>query len=433
MVVIDLGELRDDTGNGPPGRRPPRATGRAVRSVAALLLALVTLAGAALQPERTAAAVPARPGAEAHLVGDRLFVVEPADADVDGSRQLVAYALPEASGALAPLWRTPVPGDGPFHSTLVRAGLVLLSAPATGDGRYQTSAFELATGRWRWQQPGFPVADVDDDVLLFVDSDASQPGTVRAVELPTGRARWSVPVPPEGADLRLGGEFTDGIVLVPSPGQVEVWDAGSGVKLRSAKFRPDELSSSRRMQVVDDLLLAIDNNATTVTAYGLEGLDHRWSARLSLVTGLSSCGDLLCAYGQSGGMWALDPATGRTRWSDRRWWWTAAESGGRLLVGTPGAGDAATLAVVEAATGRVTAELGSWELVGWRHGEHDGPLIGVRRSPDGRLLVAQLDVAAARVELLDVLVDASGACQAGGDVLLCRRTDGAFGLWRLDR
>ncbi|MGW5669718.1 hypothetical protein ACWEVO_17465, partial [Micromonospora sp. NPDC003776] len=57
MTIIDLGELRDDVTPDPPTRRRPPG-GRPYRFLAALAVALVTVAAAAPLPARVTASVP---------------------------------------------------------------------------------------------------------------------------------------------------------------------------------------------------------------------------------------------------------------------------------------------------------------------------------------------------------------------------------------
>ena len=425
MTVIDLGELRDDSGPEPAPRRA-RPAAAPYRSLAVLVAVLVSVAGGAPAPERPWAAVPAGPGAEAFLTGDRLYVVERAVPDRDEAGQLVAYRVPEA-GPSPELWRTSLPGDGAVVGLLERAGMVLLVGPVGGDsGPYRTAAVDARTGRPGWQQAG--VAVTVGDVVLIESLGPDGVTAIRRVDPPTGRTLWSVPTPQEGLSLNAGPDGIDRVVLAPPSGDVEVRDVASGARLVARNIRPGELPTWQRTQVVGDLLLVIRNGDGTITGYDLDRLDRRWTARLSLVGYVDRCGVLLCAYRQTGGMWALDPATGATRWTDARWQAVLREVGGRLLVSWADA-VGARYAVVEAATGRLLADLGAWELAGGD--DPADPLIGVRRRGDGRLLVAELDVSTGRAQVLDALPDVLGNCRARGHVLICRRVAGGFGLWRL--
>ncbi|WP_446219202.1 outer membrane protein assembly factor BamB family protein [Micromonospora sp. IBHARD004] len=427
MTVIDLGELRDDPAPAPSTRRP-RPAARPYRTLAVLAVALLTLAGGVPAAGRPAAAVPARPGAAAFLVGDRLYLVEPPDLDRNEGRQLVAYRIP-ADGPPALLWRSSLPvGIGDNVGLLNRAGSVLLTGPVGGaDDAYGTFTVDARTGRLGWQQPG--VAVEAGDAVLIQTQGAEGQGTIRRVDVPSGRALWSLRTPPGGVDLRYGPAGADRVVLAPASGEVEVRDAVSGARLVTRDIRPGELPSWQRTAVIDDLLLVIRDNGATVTGYGLDRLDRRWTTRLSLVGDLSPCGALLCAYQQVGGMWVLDPATGAIRWHDEHWQAVLRETAGRFLVIAADPAGASRYAVVEAATGHLLADLGSWELANWA--DPDVPLIGTRWGRDGRLVVAELDPVAARARVIGALPGLLGDCRVGAGVLVCRRADGGFGLWRL--
>ncbi|MFC4145305.1 PQQ-binding-like beta-propeller repeat protein [Micromonospora mangrovi] len=425
MTVIDLGELRDDPVP-EPSRRRHRSTGRPHRLLAVLAVALVTLAGGAPAVGRSAVSVPARPGTDVFLVGDRLYLVEPPDLDRGEGQRLTAYRIP-ADGPPVLLWHSRLPdGGGDVVALLDRDGTVLLTGPTGGGGAYRTVTVDARTGRPGWQQPGVAFAAVDG--VLIQTGDAEGTGTVRRVELPSGRALWSVPTPPDGIDLGHGPDGVDRMVLSAPSGEVEVRDVRSGARLVARDLRPGELPSWQRTQLVDDLLVTIRDNGATVTGYDLDRLDRRWSTRLALVGYLSPCGPLLCAYRQVGGVWALDPATGATRWSDPHWQAVLRVGAGRLLVTAADSDGATRYTVVEATTGRPLAELGDWELADWT--DPDAPLIGLRRADD-RLLVAELDLVEARARVVDALSGVLGDCHVGGHVLVCRRVDGGFGLWRL--
>ncbi|MGC1212706.1 MAG: hypothetical protein WA890_15725 [Micromonospora sp.] len=425
MAVIDLGELRDDPEPEPAPRRPRPSAGP-YRSLAVLVATLLTISGGGPAPERSSAAVPARPGAEAFLTGDRLYVVQPPDSGRDEGRQLVAYQVPKA-GPPPELWRTSLPRDGGVVGLLERAGTVLLTGPVGGDsGPYRTSAVDARTGRPGWQQAGVAVAV--GDVVLMESLGREGVTAIRRVDPPTGRTLWSVPTPREGLSLDVGPDGIGRIVVTSASGDVEVRDVASGARLVARNIRPGELPTWQQTQVVGDLLLVIRIGDGTVTGYGLDRLDRRWTARLPLVGYVDRCGVLLCLYRQTGGMWALDPATGVVRWTDARWQAVLRAVGGRFLVSWADA-VGARYAVVDGATGRLLADLGAWELAGGD--DPADPLIGIRRRADGRLLVAELDVSTGRAQMRDALPDVLGNCRSGGRMLICRRVGGDIGLWRL--
>lgn len=425
MTVIDLGELRDDPVPEPAVRRS-RPTARPYRLLAVLAVTLLTLAGSASVAGRPRVVVPARPGANVFLAGDRLYLVEPADLDRNEGRRLTAYRIP-TSGPPMLLWRSRLPeGGGAEIALLRRGGTLLFTGPtAAGGGTHRTFTVDAGTGRLGWQQPGLAFEAVGG-VLLQTLADGT--ATIRRVELPSGRALWSMPIPPGGVDFGYGPDGVDRIVLWSPTKQVEVRDARSGTRLVGGSIRPDESSSWQLVQLVGGLLVIVDSGAT-VTGYDVDRLERRWTTRLDQVGYLTPCGVLLCAYRRTGGMWALDPATGATRWSDPRWQQVVREHAGRFLVAAVDAAGVSRYAVVEAATGRPLAELGDWELVNWT--DPDDPLIGLRRGADGRLRVAELDLTAGRARVFAAPSGLISDCQVGGGVLVCRRLDGGFGLWRL--
>ncbi|MEH0826345.1 MULTISPECIES: outer membrane protein assembly factor BamB family protein [unclassified Micromonospora] len=428
MALIDLGDVREEP---VPARRPPRGVGRPARVAVALVLTLVSLAGAAPARPPTSFTVPARPSTTALLQDDRLFLVEPADGPAGQGGQLSAYAVPASGrGELAPLWRVPLPVPGSAGALVVHRDVVLVNGGVSEDGPRSAFAFDVGTGRLRWQRPGERVLPAGD-ALLTVESGGAEPGRVSSVDPGTGRVGWSVPTPVEATTYRYRPDGVDRIVVSPASGQVEVRDARSGARLRSGNLRPGELPVYHRSQPVDDLLLVVRDQAALVTAYGLDALERRWEIRLGLVAYFSTCGPLLCAYGQTGGMWALDRASGEVRWRATRWHGNGTERGGRMPVTGPGTGSQDALAILDTATGEVVADLGDWDLAGGHPSE--GRLIGARRDGDDRLTVAEVDVASGRTRTLDVLADVSGDCQTGARLLVCRRVGGSYGIWRLDR
>ncbi|SCG71458.1 outer membrane protein assembly factor BamB family protein [Micromonospora coxensis] len=430
MALIDLGDVREEPVTD-PGERPPRAVGRPARIVAVLVTALLTLAGAA-PPDRPAFfTVPATPTTAAFVHGDRLFVVAPAEQSAERTGELTAYAVPaRGRGTLTPLWRAslPLPLGGASASAFVVGDVVLVTADVAAEGAARSHAFDAATGRPRWNLPGSP-ASTGDPLLLYTGGQG--PDAVSAVDPATGRVRWSVPTLPDATSFRFRPDGLDRIVLSPSTGPVEVWDARSGQRLVSRDLRPDGLSVWQRAQPVGDLLLVVRHHAALVTAYGLGELDRRWEVRLGLVGYFEPCGALICAHGQTGGITALDPATGATRWRVDRWAGVLTEQGGRLLVSGPGSGSQESFAILDAATGRLVADLGTWDLIGWD--PVDGRLTAVRPAGTGRLVLGELDVAGARAHRRDLLTGVTGNCRTGRTVLLCRMTGGEYGVWRLAR
>ncbi|WP_433286334.1 PQQ-binding-like beta-propeller repeat protein [Micromonospora sp. CA-244673] len=426
MTVIDLGELRDDTAPDPAARRRPRAVGRPFRSVVVLLVALVTLTAGAPPPRSAVRTLPGGPAAAAFVSGDRVYVVQPSDPQRGVGRQLVAYRV--AGGPPRTLWRTLLPGEGAATTVWEQDGTVLLVGRTAGDYPWETIGFDARTGRVSWLQPGvgFPAGGA----LLMQVPEMTGREAIRRVAVSDGRTLWSVPGTPDNVELGFGPSGVDRLVHLPAAGETAVYDAASGTRLAARDLTPGDRPTRRRTLLAAGMLLVLGDDIGSVTAYDLDTLQRRWTAQLPLVGYAERCGSLLCASRLTGGMWALDPATGAVRWTDDRWTGTMAASGGRLLVaaGDPTATGTA-LAVVEEATGRLVADLGRWDVIA--QDEFDGRLFGVRRIRNSRLLLVELDPAGGRPEVRDVLVGAVGDCRMGVRLLVCRHTDGGFGLWRL--
>ncbi|RLP91725.1 PQQ-binding-like beta-propeller repeat protein [Micromonospora sp. CV4] len=422
--IIELGEVRDSSSSVPPARRP-RVAGRPLRCAAVLLLALVVLAGATPVPQRTVSVVPALSNAHLYLVEDGVFVVDPATPT--GDRYLTAYAQPSPTDRGARRrWQVPLAGMADYLGVRAERGLVLLIGVSTAGGVLQTTALDAATGKQRWQIPGL-VEWTTDGGLLLTSGFTEGAGSVRRVASDTGRVSWSVPVSSSGSpDYRRGANGVDQFVFVQPTGEVRVHDAGTGRLMRSVDTLPGNRSAFQQVQVVGDVLLLVSPDSTRVAAYGLPGLDPRWTAEVPLLAYATDCAGLLCLINQNGGFQVLDRATGVVRWSDPDHTLMDIRHD-RLLVLGPGQ----RYAVRDAATGQLRNDLGQWDLAPVPR--RDDPLIGMRPGADGRMLVAELDLAAGRPRTLDVLPGVAGSCQAAPPVLLCRRLDGSTALWRLRR
>ncbi|GAB3956471.1 hypothetical protein GCM10027614_68800 [Micromonospora vulcania] len=389
-----------------------------------LLLALIVLAGATPLARRTVIPVPAAPRATAYLSAGGVFVVDPSTPTED--RHLTAYALPAANGDVRRRWQMPLPGAGNssgFVGARVERGLVLLTEMNTDDGVWETVAFDASTGGQRWRLAGFPSWTADGGLLLNAFGEGS--GAVSRVAPDTGLVLWSVPVPTGGYVSYHGDDVVDRFVLFRQNGEVQVHDATSGRLLRSVDTLPGDRSESQQQHVAGELVLLLGADRTRLEAYGLSELDRRWTAELPGLAFAARCGDLLCAFKETGGIAVLDPATGAVRWAATGEQGIGVVRADRLLT----SGLDRRQIVRELATGRVVAELGRWDVL--PRVRPDDPLIGVRPGSDGRLVVAELDLAAGRSRIIDMLPRGTNNCQASSWDLLCARLDGSTALFRL--
>ncbi len=426
LSIIELGEIRDESSSAPTPARPPRAVGRPLRTVVVLVLALITLAGAAPVRHRVVTSVPTAPGASAYLTEDGVVVVDASTPT--GDRYLSVYDQPGRTGgdAVRRRWRAPLDRSGDFVTVWLQRGLLLAVGVNVASGVLETTAFDAATGQRRWRHPGIAQRATDGGMLLANDT-GDRLGTVSRVAPDTGRLLWSVSVPFGGTEFHRRDGQVDQVVFVQPTGEVQVYDAGTGDLRHSVDTLPGDRSAFQRVQVVDDLVLLVPPGSTELVAFRLPAMQRVWTSPASLVAWAVPCADLLCTVQQTGGIQTIDPATGVVRWSDPGPDTLVDVRGDRLLV----AAAEQRYAVRDARTGRDRAELGRWQLVD--QVRREDPLLGVRPTPDGRLVVAELDLAAGRTRILDVLPGVVGGCQAARPVLLCRRLDGSTALWRLSR
>ena len=169
LSIIELGEVRDEPASVPPARRP-RAAGRPTRAAAVLLLTLVLLAAAA--PGATAdgdvgADLAGRLGlphrgrhrrrrrGDTHRgpVPDRLHPTRAND-----------------EGGVRRRWRTSLGRSGDYVAVWAEGGLLLAVGTSTASSVLETTAFDAATGRRLWHQPGVTQRTADDGLLLMDDS-----------------------------------------------------------------------------------------------------------------------------------------------------------------------------------------------------------------------------------------------------------------------
>ncbi|MEU5904771.1 PQQ-binding-like beta-propeller repeat protein [Micromonospora sp. NPDC047527] len=415
--VIDLGELRHGPDPDLPPR-PPRAGDRRLRGALVLLLVLVTVAAAAVPPPpRTLVTLPARLGSDVLVDGDLFLVVEPTDT----SARLAAYRLPGG----APAWQAPLSprarqwGITPLGGTLLVTGYEI--GPVGRETR--TVALDRATGAQRWEQSGRAITLADGNVLLHSGGEAES-SVLRAVDPCCGTVRWQLPPTSAQISFRTSGRGVDRMVLNPVNAPVEVREASTGAVLASASLLPPD-DGPLGLEVMDDLLLAVDRGSATVTAYGLDRLDRRWTRVTGPVEFAGGCGPVVCLRTAAEELQALDPATGGLRWRSDRWLW-GWPYGDRLMVSGSEAGPVKQYLVIDALTGEELADLGRWEL--YQLGP-DHRMVGLRRHPDGGLLVGELDIRAGKVRVLDVLPRATGDCQPIPDRLLCAIPNSTYQLW----
>ncbi|HEX7745711.1 MAG TPA: PQQ-binding-like beta-propeller repeat protein [Micromonosporaceae bacterium] len=439
IAVIDLGEVSagqvlDD----PPARGWPHRRWALV--AVALGLVLGTAGGSAPVPRPLPMAVVDAPSdlITVHVVGDRIFV---ADAPGPGERSIAGYRLMD----LEPLWRVDLPIGGQTTG-LALAGdtLVLIGEPqAIGqpDGQLAVEpdivGLDAATGATRWRHRGFVEGPTPGGRLLVSVRPAGPGGdpppgelmTVRALSADTGDVVWSYDAPAgalmanhyDGPRVALLG------VLLPT-GRFELRDADTGQILRSGQIDVAAATAGPEhyVEIVGDFLVV--RETSRVAVYGLDRLDLRWTipVRPGQDGAVSWCGQLLCLNSQNWqGISALDPQTGRIKWSQPRW--STVQPAGEHLVAVESdpQRDGQHVVVIDPETGHARRDLGAWQGLDWTADSITG-----MRFDRTEALVARLDPARG-VRVLGVLHDVSRDCWITASMLLCRRTDNKIGVWRL--
>jgi outer membrane protein assembly factor BamB len=451
--VIDLGEMSREADR-PEADRPEvdRAvhggrTGVAVRAgprrrpraaLTALVSAAVLLAGSTPPdgPPLAESRIDAGLADNVRVMGDQAYVIRP---DLSIPRRLpriiASHQLPD--GQL--LWQTSLVIRGTVRKTVALPSVTLVSIDRL-DG-VETVAVEASTAHVRWRRP-YLLIDVAQErglALAAGTATGSAPAvsTLAALDLATGQTRWEQRVPDDTWHF-LQRQWA--VSALPS-GRVEVRELDHGQLVTAADLRPPVPSSiTSWVQPAGDLLL-VATSESTVVAYGLPGFDRRWQAEWELTDWSVSpdCGRAgprpppigLCVFSRTVGLRVVDPATGRTRWSDSRWI-SAELAGGRLLArGRQRPGSGSVAALLDPATGRVLLDLGRWTAVG-RPGASDDALLAAQI--DGRRGLAWFGAIDPRSLTVQVLDSANGVgtdCLPGPDSLVCRRRDASVTVWRL--
>lgn len=443
MTLIDLGEAPREPSldEAPPPRRPAvRRLG--LVAVLALLLGTIAAAGPAPRP-LPSAVVPAPLGAVVVLADDRLFVLDPLTADPAATvpPQVAAYRLPGA----VPLARVPLTMRlGGLAQFAGRVGDTLLLNTAGEPLLQRIVAVHALTGAVVWSRDAsFEGLTTGGAALLRTGptdptGERDLGGVLTAVDVATGETRWSWSYPTGTARSQRYERTGDAVSLLVDrlpTGRLELRDVASGEVTGSIDLPAPAAGAAPAdwyPSVVGDLLL-IWEGGRTLTAYELGGLVRRWTVGTEESENFwaRDCGPVICLDGPRGGTRALDPATGLARWFTDRV--IDATPYADRLIGTGGfqaTGDSsADVTVLDPGTGKVVAELGRWRVVG---PSADGRrLYGVRYGRDGQAWIAELDPAAGSAVVLARLDRVSTECEARRDTLVCRRPDGALGLWDL--
>jgi outer membrane protein assembly factor BamB len=434
-AVIDLDLLPAEPDR--PGR--PRVPWRWVLTVAVLALASLALTGAAapagpaVSPVRT---VTVENVGVFRVIDDTLYVVQARP----GEQRL--YAYPVEGGPAR--WSTRLDMlAGPPQLVAVGDVVLVMSFDPGPIVRVQTQALDRRTGVVRWENP-LTVGAVDTrhgrvllgDPVRIDRVDEDRGGTVVAVAADTGQPVWSYRRDPGCAVGLPGYDVPDGSalgVLCPD-GTLSAVDVSTG-RVRNTvqgavQRAPNSVGFGIDVYAVKDRILVTYPmlGATVFASFDAQRLTPQWTVNVDQRNyGVSDCGSRLCLYAATGGIQALDPATGETRW--------------RLPLGIAGYGldDRHVLAalsknqteLVDGETGRSLVRLDGWTVVPFRTGR---PLF--YRSDRGahRMWVATLSRDNSALQPLGQVANPNADvsdCVTSERYLACRTVKDTIQVWRV--
>lgn len=414
MTTIDLGDLTAT----PEPPRPPRSRPVIVRDVALALVALLCLtavtASARPAPPRGVRVLWQTPFGESDLnvLGqDSLYLAR----NIGGQFRLSAFDL--ATGRLR--WERAT-GEGSYMQLAESAGLLLLRvAPAVDGFSGDTVAVDTRTGKDLWRMTGEP-QDVYGDTAVLADYSGGQMRGLRVVRLSDQVTLWSRSVPgSDGQTVVLDNGRPVSLVTLRR-GKLDVYRYADGTLTASAwvpvavdvQGNPqfNDLSTTRDYLVVNSSL----TRGSDATVYRLDTLARVWGA--SSDTGLVfACTDSLVCVDTVNGLSADDPATGRQVWfaadatsawriGDRLALADGATDGSRWLLGLDG----------RRIGQRVT---GTWAVDLDPHGSL--LLTHTTRNPPSLSAVSRWDLATGRIDLAGALPGPVRGCDAVTHYLTC--------------
>ncbi|MFI5842340.1 hypothetical protein ACIA8K_21755 [Catenuloplanes sp. NPDC051500] len=428
MVTIDLGVMSEEQ-----PREPPRSSPRSWRT-AAIVACLALTGGLLSASDRVAGG--AVPGVRLSVTGsDQYF---------RAGKSLLVLASPAESQTLTAY---SVPGGGQLWQRVLdpRRGVmwvedlgdVLLLMMQDGSNGQQAMAVDPATGETRWTRTsGWPMSKGDGIVVLSAENgDERTPVVWEAVRTSDGEPVWRREFPPLSYGAGLPGRPGRALLTLPDQ-QVQLWDVMANRMLSSARLPEDtgiSVDADRALAVKTEL------GRVVVTGYTLPGLEPLWQREFPPGLQLNSlCGPEVLCTGTDGQdmVRLLDPDTGDLMWESDAYSWVFRAGPVLLGVGADPVSAGLTLSpltAVDPRTGRALKDFGRWQMIDFETSDSAGESIMVASYDRARTgaIIAELDPRALTVRVLMQVRDTDQDCSAVGDVLVCRFTDGAIGMWDL--
>lgn len=445
-VTIDLGTIpheRPEPESSPAWNRWGRRGYRGfLIDHPALRWMLIAAVSVLLAATMTSAAAPAPPWATLlftdqvhHLAmhGDTLYTV---GQEEDGAVTAAAYG-PDGTRR----WEVPL-AEGPLDGAVIDAVEDVVVVALYGSRDLQTAILNSADGSPLWNPGDASWIWLFGNGLIYGTEAGPEPDLVVA-DLRTGQEQWRVPAA-DFASIQAAGRYL--LILAPD-GRITSYDAG-GQQVGSLSSGADAARAG--MSMTDSLvLLETRGSPPAITAYGIPGLDERWSVELPPDAWTAGCGRWVCLHDRGGRPSLLDPDTGELRWS-ADWlpaegpppWVQAPEDphlAGHLAFVQFSRRGAQTHWLVSAEDGRPAADLHDWLL-------QQQPELHVTAGPSGQLLtrrdgdltwVGRLRPDLSGVDLLGTAPTADGTCLVGTGLMACRPSSPVGSVpvevWRIRR
>jgi outer membrane protein assembly factor BamB len=443
----------DDPGL-PPGWRRLFAVACLAAACAAGLVAADPLAASRLT---VVATLNTAPMLSERVVGDMMFAVVSSTPPA-----LEAYRL--SDGSLR--WSVPLPlPDSAASVEVPQPSTILVTSRDQSLTADRTSAVDAGSGRVLWRSRSFRVAQINagSAALLFDPTETvAGPGRrYRQVDVRTGHELWSYAVPagwtialpddppgteterhlvavsPTGAarsvELATGREVATADIDVGAPAAAEAGHHIGGPIM--GRDEPAATGGPSLMVRGDELLVGHEENGqSALTGYRTDRLTPLWTVGLrSLSLRVDGCGRLLCV-GEGGQVRALRPDTGAVVWSGSGWPGAVGVLGRWLYTVSdltasygywPGPAQ-----LVDAGTGRIDLELGSWRLVSQPDQAGRPALFEAIEHDSGRVWLGALGEGP-HVEPLGTVTDLpSGTCDAGPAYIACLTSGDQVRIWR---
>jgi outer membrane protein assembly factor BamB len=423
-VVIDLGL---DRGEPPTYSSPGRPTTPLWVPASFLAILVLLLTAGSVAP------------AKSPLSAIFRLQVGPADTyALSGDGQLLAqtFGLLTSYDLASGRMRWQAGQSTPAYRLRLSDDLILMRPWTVGATEPGTTAVSVFTGAAQWERPGNVVTVAGSSTLLAVSSVRSLSGTGRRVQGPidavdpmTGRTRWTVRVSSTAVLLGVPGPSDEGsrMLLVNDDQTMTVHDLDTGKLLAGTKVPGADYSPDNPVVVGGAILLRHPgNDGAEISAYDPVSLRQMWTEPAANSYQIIACGVLACLSG-SGGVRAIDPATGDTVWARRGW--QGVQQYGEVFVASGSPDNSTPIGLIDPDTGALEVSLDGWRPVSGAG--DDGDLLLTRGSDDGgRTMVAVARAGEPRPRLIDVLPAGTGDCQAAPNQrLVCRTMYGELVVW----